>query len=68
MGALHHTCVGETLYGSDPTVTAKVGLDRQWLQALKLGFDHPRTGERIEVESGYPDDLQHALDVIRELS
>lgn len=68
MSALHHPCVGDPLYGSDPTLTAKVGLDRQWLQALKLGFDHPRTGERIEVESGYPDDLQNALDVIRELS
>ena len=68
MSALHHPCVGDPLYGSDPTLTAKVGLERQWLQALKLGFDHPRTGERIEVESGYPDDLQHALDVIRELS
>lgn len=68
MSALHHPCVGDPLYGSDPTLTAKVGLERQWLQALKLGFDHPRTGERIEVESGYPEDLQHALDVIRELS
>ena len=32
-----------------------------------IGFDHPRTGEYVEFDSPYPDDLQHALDLIREL-
>ncbi len=68
MSALHHPCVGDPLYGSDPKLAAKVGLERQWLHAVGLGFDHPRSGERVELESAYPDDVQHALDIIRDLS
>lgn len=67
LSALHHPCVGDPLYGADPTLARRLGLDRQWLHAVHLGFDHPRTGERVEFESPYPDDLQHALDLIREL-
>ncbi len=65
LSALHHPCVGDPLYGADPTLAARVGLDRQWLHAVRLGFTHPRTGEWTVAESPYPDDLQHALDVIR---
>ena len=68
MSALHHPCVGDPLYGSDPTLTAKVGLERQWLHAVKLGVEHPRTGEWVEFSSTYPADLQHALDVVRNIS
>jgi Pseudouridylate synthases, 23S RNA-specific len=39
-----------------------LGLTRQWLHARQLGFDPPRTGERIVVTSPYPADLQTALD------
>jgi len=66
MSALHHPCVGDPLYGADPTLSARVGLDRQWLHAVRLGFTHPRTGDWTEIESTYPDDLQHALDLIRD--
>jgi 23S rRNA pseudouridine1911/1915/1917 synthase len=66
LSALHHPCVGDPLYGSDPNLAAKLGLERQWLHAVHLGFDHPRTGERVDFESPYPDDLQRALDRIRE--
>ncbi len=67
MQALHHPCVGDPLYGGDPVLAGRVGLTRQWLHAVRLGFDHPDTGEYVEYESPYPDDLQHALDVIRGL-
>jgi 23S rRNA pseudouridine1911/1915/1917 synthase len=67
LSALHHPCVGDPLYGSDPNLAAKLGLERQWLHAVHLGFDHPRTGERVDFESPYPDDLQRALDAIRSL-
>jgi len=33
---------------------------------VQLGFEHPETGEYVTFESTYPDDLQHALDVIRD--
>lgn len=67
MSALHHPCVGDLMYGADPTLAKRVGLDRQWLHAKKLGFIHPRTGDPVEFESDYPEDLTQALEVIRAL-
>ena len=67
MQALKHPCVGDPLYGGDPVLAKRLGLDRQWLHAVRLGFEHPEDGEYVEYESVYPADLQHALDVIREL-
>ncbi len=64
LAALKHPCVGDPLYGADPRLAAKVGLDRQWLHAVGLGFEHPTTGEYVHFESPYPEDLQHALDVV----
>jgi 23S rRNA pseudouridine1911/1915/1917 synthase len=66
MAAQRHPCVGDAMYGADPTLSARLGLTRQWLHAMKLGFRHPTSGELIEFESTYPADLQHALDVLRE--
>ncbi|TXL62849.1 RluA family pseudouridine synthase [Aeromicrobium terrae] len=66
MSALKHPCVGDLQYGADPTLAKRVGLDRQWLHAVHLGFEHPRTGEWVDFESTYPDDLRRALDVVRE--
>ena len=66
MAALKHPCVGDITYGADPSLGQRVGLERQWLHAVKLGFEHPDTGEYVEYESTYPDDLAHALEVIRD--
>jgi 23S rRNA pseudouridine1911/1915/1917 synthase len=66
MAAQRHPCVGDAMYGADPTISARLGLTRQWLHAMRLEFSHPSTGERVSFESRYPDDLQHALDVLRE--
>lgn len=66
MSALKHPCVGDLTYGADPTLSKRVGLERQWLHAVRLGFEHPDTGEHVEYESSYPDDLAHALAVIRD--
>lgn len=65
MAAQRHPCVGDALYGADPTLSARLGLERQWLHAVRLGFRHPATGERVEFETDYPADLQHALDMLR---
>ncbi|MFO6453974.1 MULTISPECIES: RluA family pseudouridine synthase [unclassified Aeromicrobium] len=67
MAAIKHPCVGDPLYGADPVLAKRVGLERQWLHAVRLGFTHPATGEWVEYESPYPDDLQRALDVVRDL-
>ncbi len=66
MAAQRHPCVGDAMYGADPTLSARLGLTRQWLHATRLGFRHPGTGEPVEFASSYPADLQHALDVLRE--
>ncbi|OCG73151.1 RluA family pseudouridine synthase [Microbacterium sediminis] len=65
MAAHRHPCVGDPLYGADPTMSARLGLTRQWLHAHRLGFEHPGTGEWVAFESAYPADLQHALDILR---
>ena len=64
MSALHHPCVGDLTYGADPKLAQQLGLSRQWLHAARLAFAHPATGERVEFSSPYPEDLQHALDLI----
>jgi len=64
MSALRHPCVGDLTYGADPTLAARLGLTRQWLHAVRLAFEHPATGERVEYESPYPADLQRALDLL----
>ena len=65
MAAQRHPCVGDATYGADPTLSAKLGLTRQWLHAVQLGFRHPGTGAPVVYRSTYPADLQHALDVLR---
>ena len=65
MAAQKHPCVGDSMYGADPSLSARLGLSRQWLHAMRLGFTHPGSGEYVEFESRYPEDLQHALDVLQ---
>ena len=65
MAALKHPCLGDLTYGADPTLAARVGLDRQWLHAVRLGFEHPETGEYVTYESSYPSDLAESLEKIR---
>jgi 23S rRNA pseudouridine1911/1915/1917 synthase len=66
MAALNHPCVGDLTYGADPTLASRVGLTRQWLHAMRLGFEHPGSGERVVFSSQLPDDLAHALAVVRD--
>lgn len=64
MSAIKHPCVGDLTYGADPSVAAKLGLTRQWLHAVTLGFEHPGSGEWVEFTSPYPEDLAHALGIV----
>ena len=59
--AVRHPCVGDVMYGADPTLSARLKLTRQWLHAMRLAFDHPDDGRRVEFASHYPDDLAQAL-------
>ncbi len=65
MAAVRHPCVGDPLYGCDPALAARVGLERQWLHAHQLGFVHPETGSHVVFESPPAVDLQRALEIMR---
>ena len=52
---------GDPVYG----VAGDLGLERQFLHAAALAFEHPFTGKRIEAESPLPPDLAAALDRAR---
>jgi 23S rRNA pseudouridine1911/1915/1917 synthase len=65
MQAIKHPVVGDPLYGANPVLAAELGLQRQWLHAVRLGFEHPHTGEWVEFTSPYPVDLARALDIAR---
>ena len=64
--ALRHVLVGDLTYGADPVLASRLGLDRQWLHAVRLGFEHPATGRRVEFTSAYPEDLANALERLRD--
>ena len=52
---------GDPVYG----VPHDLGLERQFLHAARLAFEHPFTRERVEVESPLPGDLEAALERAR---
>jgi 23S rRNA pseudouridine1911/1915/1917 synthase len=62
MSAVRHPCVGDVTYGADPRLSARLGLSRQWLHAVELGFAHPDDGRPVRFTSPYPADLQTALE------
>jgi 23S rRNA pseudouridine1911/1915/1917 synthase len=57
--AIGHPVCGDPEYGT----AGQFGLERQFLHATRLAFDHPLTGERIEVVSPLPEDLARALEL-----
>lgn len=66
LSALRHPCVGDRTYGADPVLAERLGLTRQWLHAVRLGFEHPGSGLPVTYESAYPDDLATALARLRD--
>jgi 23S rRNA pseudouridine1911/1915/1917 synthase len=64
MAAGRHPCVGDLMYGADPSLAARLGLTRQWLHAVELGFRHPASGRHVVFHSEYPQDLRHALELV----
>jgi len=66
MQAIRHPCVGDPTYGGDPVLAARLGLERQWLHAVELGFTHPGSGEWVDFFSAYPADLEHALALVEQ--
>jgi 23S rRNA pseudouridine1911/1915/1917 synthase len=55
--AIGHPLCGDPRYGH----AGRHGLHRQFLHSTRLALDHPITGERLELDSPLPDDLEEAL-------
>jgi 23S rRNA pseudouridine1911/1915/1917 synthase len=62
--AIGHPVCGDPEYGT----AGMLGLERQFLHATRLAFDHPVSGERIDVVSPLPADLRRALQAAERLS
>jgi 23S rRNA pseudouridine1911/1915/1917 synthase len=63
--AFKHPLVGDTMYGADPKLAARLGITRQWLHAMKLSFIHPISEEPVEFDSTYPNELITVLEQLR---
>jgi len=61
LAAINLPVAGDAVYG----ISGELGLERQFLHAARLAFDHPLTGERVDVTSPLPPDLAAALERAR---
>jgi 23S rRNA pseudouridine1911/1915/1917 synthase len=69
LSAIGHPIVGDSLYGSAHRrvagdIRAVTHLQRPFLHAARLAFNHPRDGRRMEFAAGLPADLQEVLDAL----
>lgn len=64
---IQHPVVGDPLYGRG-RIKEDLGLTRQFLHSYSLSFDHPVTGERIELTDPISSDLAAALRTIADRS
>jgi 23S rRNA pseudouridine1911/1915/1917 synthase len=55
LAAIGHPVVGDARYGG---ARAELPAPRPFLHAGRLGFDHPVTGERVDVSAPLPEDLK----------
>jgi len=55
--AIGHPVVGDPVYGT----AGRLGLSRQFLHAAHLAFEHPVSGDAVDVSSPLPQDLADAL-------
>ena len=61
LAAIGLPVAGDPAYG----VAGDLGLERQFLHAARLAFDHPFTAERIDVSAALPPELEAALERAR---
>jgi 23S rRNA pseudouridine1911/1915/1917 synthase len=72
---IKYPIVGDPVYGgrfglprgaTPVLIDALRGFKRQALHAATLGFDHPRSGKRLILQSAVPPDFAQLLEVLRE--
>ncbi|HEY1590552.1 MAG TPA: RluA family pseudouridine synthase [Solirubrobacteraceae bacterium] len=61
LAAIGLRVAGDPQYG----LPGRYGLQRQFLHAARLEFEHPVTGDRVDVRSELPEDLRAALELAR---
>jgi 23S rRNA pseudouridine1911/1915/1917 synthase len=61
LSAIGHPVVGDATYGGQ---RESIALDRPFLHATALAFDHPGTDERVRFEEPLPEELQAVLAVL----
>ncbi|RPI52813.1 MAG: RluA family pseudouridine synthase [Chloroflexi bacterium] len=62
LASVGHAVVGDPVYGRRRT---HLPLERQFLHAGHLGFQHPVTGQRLELDAPLPADLAGVLELLR---
>ena len=64
LSSINHPLVGDPVYGQR---RPKLQLERPFLHAAQLAFDHPATGDRVTFSSELAPDLRARLDTLRPL-
>ena len=67
MRHIGHALVGDPLYGRGDD-RLNLGLRRQFLHSWHVRFDHPATGETVELADRLPEDLLDVLESLKESS
>jgi 23S rRNA pseudouridine1911/1915/1917 synthase len=65
LSAVGHPILGDARYGGGGDEAKRLGLTRPFLHAWRIAFDHPVTGERLDLEDPLPADLEEALRQVR---
>lgn len=65
LAAIGHPILGDGRYGGGGHDAHALGLTRPFLHSWRIGFVHPVTGERIDLEEPLPADLEAALTLLR---
>jgi len=59
---LGHPVLGDGTYGGRSELSARLGLDRPFLHAIRLAWPHPSDGRRVEVRDELPGELARVLE------
>lgn len=68
--SIGHPLLGDPAYGKTPKslrpLLERLGFERQALHAAELGFQHPVTGEMVQLRSDLPPDMAELIDQLRD--